>query len=179
MANIRFRVVRQGPSPLEVESQVKFMFTEIKQGLKFLGEQTRDHMRSTIKANTKRGGTGRLANAIDVEVLETPESVNVGVGRTTDLPPYWLLINFGGMSTIAARGETIYGHFGTGNAPRRDLAGTGRGTEPWTTGVEPLFPMKPKNPVPAFNYIEKAGNFAIQTTSIHLNGRMRKFTRNI
>lgn len=170
---MEIQVSRYGTLPQDFKQKVNFLFIKVKDGLETLGVETRDYMRKAIKdAEVRQTNTGNLINAIDYYIENKTNSFTVGVGSIPYLnirAPYWYIINYGGFTSVAARGETLYGGFGRGAGqnlvpPDASLAGTnepgrgGGGAERFYTGG-PMYPMTPKNPIAPKNYIEKTANW--------------------
>jgi hypothetical protein len=61
-----------------------------------------------------------------------------------------------------------------GNPPDPTQKGTGIGRESFVMGQIPLYPMKPKSPIWAMNYIEKTINWASSIFRIHMVGAIKK-----
>jgi len=173
MLNYRITVTRQGPSPEEIEKQILTQFIKIQETLNYMAVQTVLVMRQAITDKKRRKGSENvLEKSIDVEIVEaTRSSITLGIGNISKLPPYWYLINYGGYTTIAARGMILWGWYGSGNKPDPSLRGTGVGTEKFTAIDSPnSFRMKPKNPVPAFHYIEKGRDYLNDIIRVHKTG---------
>lgn len=127
-----------------------------------------EYMQNYIYQHSKRSGqTGTLAKAIDFypETQMTGSkklSFECGIGKISELPKYWKIINFGGFSAAAMMGTGVPGSF-NGNPPEAGKAGTGIGNERWGNGK---FVMFPKNEIAGKHYIEAA--------KVRLNNELRK-----
>jgi len=94
--------------------------------------------------------TGRLENSITSELLSSVSGVHIGIGRISNLPKYWEVINDGGYVPPAN-----IGFFGDGNPPI-----TGGAGEKWTHtgrsefGFENSFLMFPNKAIKPMHYIE-------------------------
>ena len=122
-----------------------------------LGQHILSYLQTYINANSHREGkTGNLANAMKLDLIAGEGMVGWGIGKIEDLNknvPYWYLINFGGLTTIAREGRGVGGYFGTGDAPDSKYRGTGVGSQRFTQARD-YFIMKPKSPIKGMNYIE-------------------------
>lgn len=173
--------VQRFGDPLKIERDILTQFIALKDATKTLGEATRDHMRHVIKTTKHRpaGSRGNLEKSIDFYVEDLPNNYTVGVGLRSHMDqvaPYWYIVNFGGFTTVSARGETIWGNF-EGYAPRITSAGTGVGTESFFKtgfGGGESFPMTPKNPIWAMNYIEKTSSWLSTVHRVHYSGKTGK-----
>ena len=121
-----------------------------------LGKQARDVMRSNIGQSVRRHpSTGKLGNSIDTEVIQQP-SLRVGVGRITNLPIYWHVVNFGakvtGEAFFPGGGKRVAGDFG-GSRPESTSTGSLRMNHPGN------FLVQAKKPIAPMNYIEKTANW--------------------
>lgn len=87
------KVRTKGKNPLqwfkEVEKEINYNFAN---KIAILGDQTAQRMGEIIKNSAKRESTGLLGNSIKSEIL----SMGIGIGRISELPLYWELINDGG-----------------------------------------------------------------------------------
>lgn len=168
-----------GVPPQEFFKNLTFQFISVKEGLKFLGEQTKVQMRRNISETKTRGGSrNNLENSINVYVEEHPGSFLVGVGKIDDLnmlAPYWRVVNYGAF--IPAGGKTIYGSFEGGQKPDEAFAGTGVGKDAFYLsrfGTQNTFAMTPKHPIAPKNYIEKTFNWLNSIVRVHLSGVINK-----
>jgi len=130
-----------------------------------LGDRMLGSIQTYINANSHREGrTGNLANSIKLyrEPSTKLGEVTWGIGLISEmskLAPYWYLINFGGLTTIAKEGRGVGGSFG-GDAPDSAKRGTDIGTQTFTQGKDMFF-MFPKNPIKPMNYIEFSRNLLV------------------
>lgn len=174
---LSLEIIRSGVLPERIIQEVKTYFTSVNNAIEQLAYATRDHMREVIRIKTYRtGSTGNLANRINAY----PTLDGWGIGDKTELDyfaPYWYLMNYGGMSTVAARGQTLYGNF-DGTSPDSKLAGSnpGAGPQHFSKGGFPLYPMKPKFPVMPKNYIEDTANWLSTVFQISFSGKLNKYT---
>jgi len=146
MAKAYVTITLKGKNPLswikEVDDKIHF---EFQAKVVELGELTAIRMQEIIKSSIKRAGsTGRLENSIDSTVLNSTGGVEVGIGDTSKMPPYWEVLNDGGYVPPAN-----LGYFGEGKPPQRGVTG-----EQWThTGDSSNFLMIPRKPIEPVNYI--------------------------
>lgn len=141
------RIVTKGKSPLawiqDVDKRIHF---EMQSKLVDSAKATAELMKKIIKSSIKRdGSTGKLENSINVELLNTEAGVHIGIGRITNLPPYWQVIDEGGYIPPAN-----LGYFGNTEAPQ-----AGKSGEKWThTGDRTDFLMIPKKLIEPIRYVE-------------------------
>ena len=170
-------VTRSGVKPEQMVQIVKTYFTNIDNAMEQLALETRDHMRQVIKQKTyRRGSTGNLAKRINAYKITN----GWGIGDKQELDyfaPYWYLMNYGGMTTISARGKAVYGNF-EGQPPDGKLSGSnpGGGSAGFTKGSLPVYPMTPKFPVMPKNYIEDTANWLSTVFQISFSGKLNKYT---
>jgi len=117
---------------------------------------TVDYIRNYIYQHSHREGrTNRLGMSIDFypETQATGGKLSFfcGIGKISELPPYWKIINYGGFTTVAAEGRGVSGDF-NGNKPDGNYAGTGNGGERWNNPGE--YVMYPKSPIEGKHYLE-------------------------
>lgn len=141
-------VKSRGKNPFQwmkdVNDKIHFEFQE---KLVELGEETAARMGILIKAAAKRPITGTLEDSIKSEILNSTGGVEIGIGRISDLPRYWEVLNDGGYIPPAN-----LGYFPGHTAPIP--GGTG---ETWThTGNNEDFLMIPKKPMTPVLYIDQA-----------------------
>lgn len=177
---MKVEIQRIGMTPEKFDQEIKMKFITIKNGLEALGKATRDQMRFYLTDSiTRDGSTGNLGKSINYYVEDFGEVFSVGVGSIPELnrqAPYWYIINYGGYTTISARGLTIYGSF-NGNQPDSALKGTGVGTQRFREDGK--FPMTPEFPIAAKNYIEKTTNWVSTVWKVHFfnfSGKTGVFT---
>jgi len=120
-----------------------------------LGQRMASYMQTYINANRhRRGGTGKLARAMQFEGHTGLGAISWGIGRISSLPSYWYVINYGKMITgqpfIPARGKFVPGSF-EGSRPESALAG---GVEKFNYNDGSGFGIFPGRPVRPINYIE-------------------------
>ena len=120
-----------------------------------LGQRTAIYMQNYINSKRKRrGGTGRLAKAMNFEGFTSAGLVSWGIGRIASLPDYWYVINYGKMVTGGAfvpfKGKFIPGSF-EGSQPNSALKG---GVEKFNIGDGSNMGMRPKSVVRPMNYIQ-------------------------
>ena len=130
-----------------------------------LGQRTALYMQNYINRNRhRRGGTGKLAKAMQFKGFTAPGIVSWGIGFMPSLPKYWYVINYGKMVTgeafIPFRGRFVPGSF-EGNRPSSALKG---GVEHFNIGDGSGFGMKAKSVIRPINYI--------QATYIKLNANL-------
>lgn len=92
------QIIYDPKSAERAEFQLRGNIKDLQTQLTQLGYQTRDVMRNTIGYKVKRGGTGRLAQAIDTEVDDLGNTFSVGVGNIDTLnreAEYWYVVNYG------------------------------------------------------------------------------------
>ena len=120
-----------------------------------IGQRMAIYMQNYINRNRhRRGGTGKLAKAMQFQGFTGTGMVSWGIGYIPSLPNYWYVINYGMMATgepfIPGRGRFIPGSF-EGNKPDSALKG---GVERFNYGDGSGFGMKPKSVVRPINYIQ-------------------------
>lgn len=139
------------------------------------GHSLLKYMRSYINSNRKRsGGTGNLANAIDLKVFSTTGQISWGIGHIPTLmqrAPYWYVLNFGktisGKTFVPGMGKAVPGYFGGGNSP--DSSKKGAGTEHFTYAKK-SFAIHPGKIRP-INYIQASEHML----KIHINTILARF----
>jgi len=132
-----------------------------------LGNEAARRMRDTIDATTYRSpSTGTLRDSIEVHVNEAKafNSFSVGIGRISDLPIYWSVMNYGvtrsgvdfypGRPAGASVSKGVRGSF-QGQPPEAGLAGStvAPGKSRFSHSRE--FFIRSGSPVAPKNYIEK------------------------
>lgn len=167
------QVTQIGTPPLVFHKNILLKFITMKNGLKNLGQATRDRMRQTIETekHRKAGSKGTLEKAINYYVDDLPNNYTVGIGLVSELnvkAPYWYIVNYGGWALPP--GTEIWGHFGEYGVPDPAKAGTGVGRESFTIGTFPLYKMTVRHPIWAMNYIEKTANWLATVVKIHFYG---------
>lgn len=118
----------------EMVARAKSLGDDFAIALPDLAYRARDNMRDSIKRQKSREGSrGALENAIDVEVIVSPDRIDVGVGniqRLNQEAPYWAIQNYGGLVAEGAR--VVPGIFGPGDRPDPQFKGPRRGTQKFT-----------------------------------------------
>jgi len=127
----------------EVNDKIHFEFQE---SLVELGEQTAIRMGDIIRASAKRPLSGRLEESIKSEIISSTGGVHIGIGKISELPPYWEVLNDGGYVP-----PSNVGYF-----PGHSRPTSGGGGELWThTGnTEEDFLMRPIKPIQPVRYID-------------------------
>jgi len=157
---IRITIQRHGRSPKEFVVRLnRLIWFELQEELNRLGEENHKFMRAFINASRKRpGGTGRLANAIDFNFWSAGYTAGFEIGKISELDqkaPYWKAINYGGVVPPPS-----FGYFFPGEPrPHPSYFREGRWQEQGSNyGFEEEygFPMTPKKPIPAMNYIQRS-----------------------
>jgi len=169
--NIGLEITRYGTPPLAFQKKIQVMFRTAEQASIDLGNKSRDHMRTVITTNIKRkaGSTGNLAKSIDTVVEAGGKVVGVGyIPEMDQIAPYWYLVNYGGMNAAARQGRTLMGNF-EGSTPSSKNDGTQSFFQ-----TAPFYPMTPKKPVVAMNYISKTASWVSTIWRIHYSGRLNK-----
>lgn len=182
MAEIRIRTV--GPKPQDILKQLTLQFISVSDGIKTLGVLSQERMVRNLKFSKTRPEGSRNNLEQSIKVYYEGDTVTgfskVGVGKIADLDvlaPYWLLINNGGFSEVARQRKTIFGYFGSGNAPDASLRGTGIGHESFFTnvfGAKGNFAMSPRSPIAPHNYIEKTFAYINSITRVHFSGWLKR-----
>lgn len=149
-------IVKKANSKSLASEVTEFILPIATKHLQKAGQLTVNTMKSQISASIRRpGSTGNLENAI---FAETISALSIGIGNIDYLNatvPYWYWINYG----IAQTGRRvppgtdensrIRGSFSPGEAkPNDNSFRAGR-------FVKGGFPMNPKKPIDAHNYIER------------------------
>lgn len=185
MARQLLNIRVEGMKPKEFQRYVERQFINIENGMIKLGVDTRDRMREALKNKiTREGSTGNLANSIHSYVERYPQGILVGVGSIdymTKVAPYWYIINYGGYTTISARGMSLWGWYGAGNKPDASLRGTGVGRERFTSvtggnlvNLPTIYRMTPTAPIAPKYYIERTKAWLLSQARIHFSGWVGK-----
>jgi hypothetical protein len=158
---IKVRFVQKGLSPTEFAVKIGKNVEKVKLGTFRAAQETARHMKEEIETSTLRHpSTGRLSKSIRTHKTST----GYGVGKITDLPPYWYVQNYGakvsGGKFIPGGGKKVRGDF-AGNAPDGQFAGQPGGAgekmnHPGKFVVQASHPIEPKR------YIEKTKNWLRQ-----------------
>lgn len=172
---MKIEITRLGVLPEKFQQNIEFQFISVRDGLKVIADETQKHMQNVIKQKTYRdGSTGNLSNSIQVEPIDGTTVFGYGVGNVSYMgrvAPYWYLMNYGGFSTIAARGLSLYGYYGAGDKPDASLRGTRTSPGGQAFTVQPGgFRMTPTAPVAPKNYIEDTANWASTAFRVHFSG---------
>lgn len=143
--NIQVSGIKESIERLEkVVAGVNYITSEV-------GDETVEYMRNVIKNSARRGSLGTLGKSINVESGDTGTIHWVGVGRKSQLAPYWSVVNYGGYSPPTTGKYVPLGAFPDG-AP---VAGKTGGT--WNVGAGNytfLDDKYPKQEIRPMNYIE-------------------------
>jgi hypothetical protein len=148
------KVTTKGKDPMlwlkEVNDKVHFEFQEI---LVELGIACAEKMREVIRGSLKRvGSTGLLENSIQSELLTSTGGVTIGIGRISDLPPYWEVLNAGGY--VPPRNKGFFAS-GLGMSGQKGKPVSGAGGESWIhTGDSSDYLLTPKKPIDPVRYID-------------------------
>ena len=138
-----------------------------------LGELTAQRMRDIIQDSIKRlGSSGRLENSIKSEILSSTAGVTIGIGRISELPIYWEVINDGGYVPPANRGffASGLGTSGMGSPPM-----SGAGGEQWIhTGSRGDYLLNPKKPIDPVGYVNISGAELHMHIQREINNFMKK-----
>jgi len=130
-----------------------------------VSESILSYLQNYINSHAKRKeNSGLLARSINLIRLHGPAEVGFLIGEIAKLPPYWRIINYGGMTTATLQGWTIQGYFGSGNPPDSSKSGSGVGNERWHSQWG-TFAMQPKTAIKPMNYIEAVELF----TALRIN----------
>ena len=162
----QIKITSKGKNPIqflkEINGKIHFEFQE---ELVKTCEATAELMRQTIKDSIKRpGSTGKLENSIQSEVLDSTGGIKIGIGKISELPIYWEVLNNGGYVPPAN-----LGYFGDNNSPKAGASG-----EQWThTGKSSDFLMKPKKPIEPVRYVE----ISEEQLTKHIEKEIKKFLR--
>ncbi len=135
----------------EINDKIHFEFQE---RLLELGEETAVRMGDIIRSSIKRpGSTGTLENSIKAEILNSVGGITIGIGRISDMPPYWEVINDGGYVPPANIGTFESGE------PKKGASGEEwfhTGGQEQVYGFERLYYINPKKPIEPVKYIDIA-----------------------
>ena len=164
----KIRYTKQGKGYIELSRDIDFQFITIENGLVALGEETKTHMQTIIQTSKKRSGSkNELENSIRVHKQKiTANRIDVGVGKKSELPKYWAVINYGGYSGAALSGKKVPGSFG-GSPPNPSYKGTGIGHEKYDYARGGPYFMKVESPIMAMNYIDKTIVWANTISRVH------------
>lgn len=139
-----------------------------------LGELTAQRMKEIIESSIKRiGATGRLENSIKSDLLSSTAGVSIGIGKISEMPPYWEVLNDGGYVPPANRGffSSGLGLSGQGTPPISGASG-----DQWIhTGAKGDYCLNPKKPIDPVGYINISG----AELHMHIQRAITKFTREI
>lgn len=178
---MRVSIERFGADPVKVTKNLITQFISMDNAMVKLGDETRDYMRNVISTTKHRklGSRDNLENHINVYTEDGGRVVGIGSRAELDhFAPYWFIVNYGGMTTLAARGGGLYGSFDGVNPPLAQFAGTGVGHGSFFEGTPAadgkIYKMSPRNPIWAMNYIEKTVNWLSTVGRVHLNGALKK-----
>jgi hypothetical protein len=141
------RISGKDPSQFlrEVNQKIHFDFQA---KLAELGIECAANMGNIIRGSIKRDGAkGTLENSIKSVILDDVAGVHIGIGDTQEMPPYWAIINFGGLPPENA------GFFGEGEYPQAGASG-----QQWTHTGKPGFFMKPTKPIEPVLFVDLAAN---------------------
>lgn len=135
----------------EINDKIHFEF-QLK--LMELGEETAVRMGDIIKSSIKRpGSTGLLENSIKSEILNDVGGVTIGIGRISDMPPYWEVINDGGYVPPANIGAFESGEPKSGESGEQWFH---TGGQERVYGFDKLFLLHPTKPIEPVKYIDIA-----------------------
>lgn len=168
------KVIKKGKDPRqwirEVDAHIHFEFQE---RLVELANEAVQVLRQTIRSMALRPPTtGRLENSIESELLNTIGGVHIGIGRISNLPKYWEVINDGGYVPPAN-----IGFFGEGNPPI-----TGGAGEKWTHtgksefGFENQWLLTPSKPIQPMHYIELTNDIFLIP---HIEAELKRLNKEI
>ncbi len=168
------QVTSKGKNPLqwfkEVDAKIHF---ELQAKLVELGEQTAIRMGDIIRASIKRpGSTGLLENSIKSYLLNSTGGVTIGIGKISDLPKYWEVINSGGYVPPAN-----IGFFDSG-APVKGGSGEQwhhTGGQEVSYGFEKSYFIHPKKPIEPVRYVD----IAAQELTINIGNAVKEFMKEI
>jgi hypothetical protein len=124
-----------------------------------LADNMLTYIQGFINSNSHREGqTGNLARSIKLYrgTFKELGEISWGIGLISEmnqLAPYWYLINFGGLTTIAKEGRGVGGYFDGEEPPDKSKRGTNVGTDKFIQARNNFF-MFPKSPIRPMNYIE-------------------------
>ena len=169
-ADFTFKVTHRGQSLARFKRKVRTLRPKILRKAELIGGRIGDKISMIINRDRVRKGktsSGGLASVFRdrsmVKVSMIGDIIHVGVGDKRILNtkyPYWKVVNKGGFIPSAT-----FGFFSHGERPNSAYAGTGAGSSlwhrrDWSSGSRGVFFMKPKNPIPAMNYIGKTKTWA-------------------
>lgn len=152
---------------LWIEEIDKRIYPEMQDRLLDLANEAVHNMRNIISESIKRvGATGRLENSIKYYPLSTTAGIHIGIGRVSELPPYWEVLNDGGYVPVSNRGFF--------NAPGQSIFGqgippmSGMGGEQWIhTGSRSDYLLTPRKAIQPVGYINISS--AIFNTKIRIS----------
>lgn len=158
-----------------INSTIKKDWFEFQDKAFELGQKMHAFIINYIESNHKRrGGTGKLAKAINLEKATPPGTIFWGIGNIEILQqkaPYWYVVNYGkmvgGLPFIPNRGKFVPGSF-EGTAPASALR---EGVQKFNYNDGSGMGMYPKNPIRPMNYI--------QVTRASFNRRLSSLIRSL
>lgn len=175
--NFYIKTTKKGKDPyLFIKEIEKNIYFEMQDRLVDIGEITAKRMREIIQDSIKRiGSTGRLENSIKSEILDDTAGIHIGIGRISELPPYWEVINDGGYVPVPNRGffASGLGQSGEGVPPMPGVSG-----EQWIhTGAKGDYYMNPQKPIDPVGYVEISNAEMNMHIKIAINEFMKTITQ--
>jgi len=166
---------RKNPS-LWIQDIAKEIYPEVQNRLLEIANETVQNMRNIISDSIKRlGSTGRLENSIKLDLLSTTAGIHFGIGKISELPPYWEVLNDGGYVPPINRGFFAggLGLSGEGVPPQSGQAG-----EQWIhTGSKADYLLNPRKPIDPVGYINVSSEIMNTQIRISLEQYMRNLTK--
>jgi len=155
MISIKVEIQTHGINPLKrLDYFETFTVPYAQEQLIAVAEVVRDSMRSIISNRkiNKNKSQSKLEKAINVDIIgQGTRVLMVGIGRITELPPYWKALNEGFTPPTIGKSVAV-GSFSDG-APDSTKSGGN-----WNVGqgVSTFFDKKIHKSVAPFNYIDLA-----------------------
>jgi len=174
--NFEIKIRTKGKNPeLWMREIEKSIYPEMQDRLLDVAEKTVERMRNIIQESIKRlGNTGTLQNSINVDLLSTTAGVHIGIGRISELPGYWEIINDGGINPPHTNRGFFAGGLGLSGEGIPPMAGGG-GEEWIHTGSNANFLMIPQKPITAVGYV----NTSADELHIHIDKAIREFMKSV
>ena len=143
---IRIRYQKRGKSEAQILVDSKLAETLTKQKLLELGLQTKNEMINIISQNSKEAPSSKgLRNSIKLHPFAKG---GWGIGKISELPKWWAIVNYGGNYIINAKNKVLKGKTG-----------------------EWVYRKSVNHVVSATNYIERSINFLMTKLTMFKLGK--------
>ncbi len=166
---LKLTIQQYGRNPKTLRMDLEKYRSKLETELPVLGKDVHTFMTSFINANRKRpGGTGNLANSITFEADKTGFAIG-NIDVLNERAKYWEVVNYGGVIP-----PKTFGYFFPGEpSPHPSYFRQGRWQamgRDYGAGEDYGFPMTPKKPIPAMDYIDRTYHYL----RLQLAGLLRK-----